>query len=298
MLEFQNISLHKKRKKILDHFSLSLSEGTIFGLVGEDSLAKSAILQAAVGSIRPSAGKILLDGESIHDSDTCYLKIGYMSRKFDFYDQMTVGEYFELFLALYKVNGRYRNRRVDEVLQFFELESYKDTFVSELPLELKPFLNLGKTILHDPDWLFLDEPFEELSPSQRKRMLEYLGILWEDGKSLLINTRLFPEITQFITDIAIIEEGQMISKGTVSSVYKEVLRKSPIRLRILDGMDAALAVLRENPLVERVTVNGQDVILLFSGEDLEEARLLSQLVSAGALVHHFIRDPLEVERYM
>ena len=69
-------------------------------------------------------------------------------------------------------------------------------------------------------------------------------------------------------------------------------------MRILDGMDEAIRVLRENDQVDRVTVNGEDVILLFSGGDQEEAQLLTQLVQAGAKVHHYMRDPVELDQIM
>lgn len=298
MLEFQNVTLHRKKRKIIDNMNLQLEEGCIFGFVGTDQQAKSCILQIAVGSIKPSLGRIMLDGERMNGSNNNYLRVGYMPRKFEFYEHMTVEEYLEVFLALYKVNGRYRSRRVDEVLQFLEMDSYKQNFIMELPAELRTFLNLGKAILHDPAWLFLDEPFADLTSSYRKKMVECLGMLWEEGKSLIINTNIYPEITNFVTDIAVIEEGKIISKGSIQSVYKQALRESPIRLRIMDGMEQALQVLRENELVERVTVNGENVILLFSGGDLEEAQLLSQLVSAGALVHHYMRDPMDMNRFM
>ncbi|MBR5046729.1 MAG: ABC transporter ATP-binding protein [Eubacterium sp.] len=298
MLEFQNVNIYRKKRKIVDNFNLKLEDGEIFGLLGSDQDAKSAILQAAAGSIKPSYGEVLLEGEPVFSSDTAYLRIGYMPRTYGFYEQLTVEEYFAVFLALYKVNGRYRSRRVDEVLNLLEMEEYRSSYISEIPGELKPFLCLGKTILHEPSWLIFDEPFSTLTPAYRKKMLDCLGMLWEQGKTLVINTPVFPEINAFLTDVAVIEGGQVVAKGTIETCYESFLRSSPIRMRILEGMDEAIRVLRENELVDRVTVNGEDVILLFSGGDREEAQLLTQLVEAGAKVHHYMRDPLELDEIM
>ncbi len=298
MLEFRNISLYKKKKKIVDNLNLPLSDGVIFGLLGSDQAAKTMILQTAVGSIKPGYGEVLLDGESVHSSQTLYLKTGYMPKEYGFFEQLTVEEYFEVFLALYKVNGRYRGRRVDEVLNFLEMEEYRNSFIREIPGELKPFLCLGKTVLHEPSWLFLDDPFCDMAPAYRKRMLDYLWMLWEQGKSLVISTQMYPEIPSFLTDIAVIEGGQVVASGTVESCYEKALRESPIRMKILEGMDEAVRVLREDELVERVTVNGEDVILLFSGGDNEEARLLSRLVEAGVSVCRYMRDPIDLDQFM
>ena len=298
MLEFQNVTIYRKKKKIVDNLNLSLEDGVIFGLLGSDQPAKSSILQAATGSIKPSYGEILLDGNSVSSSDSTYLHIGYMPQKYAFYEQLTVEEYFEVFLALYKVNGRYRSRRVDEVLNLLEMEEYRSSYIGEIPNELKPFLCLGKTILHEPSWLFFDEPFGDMSPAFRKKMLDCMGMLWEQGKSLVINSPIFPEINAFLTDVAVIEGGQVVAKGTIETCYESFLRSSPIRMRILGGMDEAIRVLRENDQVDRVTVNVEDVILLFSGGDQEEAQLLTQLVQAGVTVHHYMRDPVELDQIM
>lgn len=298
MLEFQNVNIYRKKRKIVDNLNLKLEDGVIFGLLGSDQTAKSAILQAAAGSAKPSHGEVRLDGEPVYGSDSAYLRIGYMPQKYGFYEQLTVEEYYEVFLALYKVNGRYRSRRVDEVLNLLEMEEYRSSYISEIPAELKPFLCLGKTILHEPSWLIFDEPFGDMSPAYRKKMLDCLGMLWEQGKSLVLHTPVFPEINAFLTDVAVIEGGQIVAEGTIETCYESFLRSSPIRMRILEGMDEAIRVLRENDLVDRVTVNGEDVIILFSGGDQEEAQLLTRLIQAGAMVHHYMRDPLELDQIM
>ena len=223
MLEFQNVTIYRKKKKIVDNLNLSLEDGVIFGLLGSDQPAKSSILQAATGSIKPSYGEILLDGNSVSSSDSTYLHIGYMPQKYAFYEQLTVEEYFEVFLALYKVNGRYRSRRVDEVLNLLEMEEYRSSYISEILNELKPFLCLGKTILHEPSWLFFDEPFGDMSPAFRKKMLDCMGMLWEQGKSLVINSPIFPEINAFLTDVVVIEGGQVVAKGTIETCYESFL---------------------------------------------------------------------------
>ena len=298
MLEYQNVTIHRRKKKIVDNFSIRIEEGSIFGLLGSDISAKSAILQAAAGLIRPSMGRIFLNDQNILSSDTTYLETGYMSYKKQFYEQVTVEEYLEFFLALYKVNGRYRGRRVDEVLDLLEMSAYRSYFISELPSELRSFLALGQAIIHEPSWLFMDDPFGEMPVTMRKKMVDTIGMLWEGGITPVISSQPYPELMSLITELAVVEGGQMMSSGTFDSVYEEALRQSPIRMRVMSGMDEAIRVLRENPLVERVTVNGEDVILLFTGGDSEEAQLLSQLIQSGALVHHFMRDPMDLDQIL
>lgn len=294
MLEFQNVTIYEKKNKILDNFHLKVEDGSIVNLIGTDQSAKEAILRTAAGCQEPYHGRILLNDVSIYDTSDTYFRVGYQSKSDRFYDQLTVNEFYKLFLSIYKVNGRYQERRLEEVYDLLEIGQYRNCFFMEIPAEVKPFLCLGRAILHKPSWLLIDNIFGNMNISNRKKMLDILGMLWEQGTTLLMNTQIFPELMSFITDIAVVEEGKLVSYGTLDSVYKEALRESPIRFHVLSGMEQALKILRENDLVERVTVDKEEVILLFSGGDQEEAQLLTQLVQAGVSIHNFVRDPMNL----
>ncbi|MCD8020081.1 MAG: ABC transporter ATP-binding protein [Clostridiales bacterium] len=296
MLEFRNISIYRQNRRVLDDFNLKVQDGTILGLLGSDNGARSMILSAASGSQAPDYGQILLDEVSIYGGkNKIYQKVGYMPQEYGFYDTLRVEEYFELFLSLYKVNGRYRQKRMDEVARLFDFESYMTAFIMELPVEILPFLCLAKTVLHDPEWIFLDEPFAGLSSVQRYDMMKILLILQEQGKSMVVNSQFFPENIDFFTHIAIIEDGKVVMKNTTEDIFELALRKNPVRMHVLAGMDEALGVLKDNALVDRVTVDDNDVIFRFNGGEREEAELLTDLVAAGAFIQNYMRDRVNIE---
>ena len=236
MLDFQNISIQRKGKKVLDDFSLKAPDGVILALLGEDKEGKSTLLKAASGGEKPETGDIYIDGISIYEKgENAYCNFGYMSKEYGFYSLLKVEEYYELFLALYKVGGRYRSRRIEEVLELLDMKEYEGAFIGELPAETLPFLY-------------------------------------------------YPEMMGFITDVLVMESGKNLTFGPVEEVYAEALCKSPVRMHILAQMEKALEVLKENPLVDRVTVDGDDVIFRFNGGEKEEAELLTDLVASGALI--------------
>ena len=282
MLDFQNISICRKGEKVLDHFNLKAPDGVILALLGEDKEAKSMLLKTASGGEKPEEGQIYMDGISIYE-------------EYGFYNLLKVEEYYELFLSLYKVGGRYRSRRIEEVLEMLEMTQYKQTFIGELPIDTFPFLYLGKAILQEPEWLLMDDPFDNMSVTARKKMIGILLSLHEKGTSMIINTSMYPEMMGFITDVVVIEEGKNLTFGPVEEVYAEALCKSPVRMHILAQMEKALEVLKENHLVDRVTVDGDDVIFRFNGGEKEEAELLTDLVASGALIHNYMRDLANIE---
>ena len=296
MLDFQNISIQRKGKKVLDDFSLKAPDGVILALLGEDKEGKSTLLKAASGGEKPETGDIYMDGISIYEKGrNAYCNFGYMSKEYGFYSLLKVEEYYELFLALYKVGGRYRSRRIEEVLELLYMKEYEGAFIGELPAETLPFLYLGKAILQEPEWLLMDEPFDNMSVTARRKMIGILLTLHEKGTSIILNTPMYPEMMGFITDVLVMESGKNLTFGPVEEVYAEALCKSPVRMHILAQMEKALEVLKENPLVDRVTVDGDDVIFRFNGGEKEEAELLTDLVASGALIHNYMRDQADIE---
>lgn len=217
-----------------------------------------------------------------------------MSKEYGFYSLLKVEEYYELFLALYKVGGRYRSRRIEEVLELLDMKEYEGAFIGELPAETLPFLYLGKAILQEPEWLLMDEPFDNMSVTARRKMIEfcspsmkkdfhhfkYSDVSRNDG------------IHYGCSCYGVWKESDLWS---VEEVYAEALCKSPVRMHILAQMEKALEVLKENPLVDRVTVDGDDVIFRFNGGEKEEAELLTDLVASGALIHNYMRDQADIE---
>ncbi len=296
MLEFQSISIYRREKRILDDFNLKIPDGAIMGLLGSDSKAKSMILAAASGSQAPDYGQILLNGVSIYQGRSrSYQNFGYMPREYGFYDLLRVDEYFELFLSLYKVNGRYRQKRMEEVAELFGIRQYMSAFIMESAAEMLPFLCLAKTVLHDPEWLLLDEPFANLNSSSRNSMIKILLMLQEEGKSIVVNSQMFPETRDFFTDVALVEDGRVVVEGETEDIFETALKKSPVRMHVLAGLDEALEVLKMNTLVDRVTVDEKEVIFRFNGGEREEAELLTDLVASGAFIQKFMRDRVNIE---
>ena len=247
MLDFQNISIDRKGEKVLDHFNLKAPDGVILALLGEDKEGKSTLLKAASGGEKPETGDIYIDGISIYEKgENAYCNFGYMSKEYGFYSLLKVEEYYELFLALYKVGGRYRSRRIEEVLELLDMKEYEGAFIGELPAETLPFLYLGKAILQEPEWLLMDEPFDNMSVTARRKMIGILLTLHEKGTSIILNTPMYPEMMGFITDVLVMESGKNLTFGPVEEVYAEALCKSPVRMHILAQMEKALEVLKEN----------------------------------------------------
>lgn len=295
MLEYRSLFIEEKKETCIDGLDLKVPDGAILCLTGGDHRARSLLMEAGSGNREPDSGGVYLDDISIYgEPASLYSRIGYMMNQPGNYHDIKVYEYYEMVLSLYRIRGRNRRKRIEEVLALLSLEDYSGRFVEELPVDLMPSFALGKTILHGPDWLLLNQPFAGLDAEGRARIVTILLNLHEDGVSMILNTEMYPDLLGFITDIAVIEEGRTGMCGQIEEVYENLLKRSPVTMRVLSGMEEALAVLKKDKLVDRVTVKDHDVIFRFRGEEKEEADLLADLVGAGALIQSYTRDRIGI----
>ena len=295
MLEYRNISIEEKKESCIDALTLKVPDGAILCLAGGDHRARTLLMEVGAGSRKPDSGSVYLDDTDIYEEPArLYSRIGYMMSQPGNYHGVKVYEYYEMVLSLYRIRGRNRRKRIEKVLSLLALEEYSDRYIEELPVDLMPSFSLGKTILHEPDWLLLNQPFHGLDAEGRARIVTVLLSLHEDGVSMILNTEMYPDLLGFITDIAVIEDGRTGMCGQIEEVYENLLKRSPVTMRVLSGMEEALNVLKKDRLVDRVTVRDHDVIFRFRGEEKEEADLLADLIRAGALVQSYTRDRIRI----
>ena len=219
MLDFQNISIQRKGKKVLDDFSLKAPDGVILALLGEDKEGKSTLLKAASGGEKPETGDIYIDGISIYEKGgNAYCNFGYMSKEYGFYSLLKVEEYYELFLALYKVGGRYRSRRIEEVLELLDMKEYEGAFIGELPAETLPFLYLGKAILQEPEWLLMDEPTNGLDIPSKATFRQVVAKNLSDDTTLIISTHQVHDVEQLIDHVVILDQSRLLCDASVGEI--------------------------------------------------------------------------------
>ena len=225
MLEFQNLTIRRDNRTILDQLHMEIPPGTILGLVGPDDDAKTTILRTAAGIEYPSEGDVLLDGDSVFDKKSgAWMRYGYMSKDHVLFHQLKLFEYYEMYLSLYKIRGRIARIRIEDLIEELNLLKYTDLYLEELPLEMKSFVSLGQAILHEPKWLYLNQPFDGLDGAGRERMRNLLGRLNEEGVSIILNCSMLPEVAGMLTDVLVLEEGRVAISGPIEEVVERVTR--------------------------------------------------------------------------
>jgi ABC-2 type transport system ATP-binding protein len=302
--------------KAVDDISFTLEEGTILGFIGPNGAGKSTTMRILATLDVPTAGSVLLDGKSVVDSpDQVRPLLGYMPDRYGTYDDMTVVEFLDFFARAYRLKGAERKKRVDSVMEFAGLVPLADKLTVALSKGMKQRVALGRTLLHDPRLLILDEPADGLDPRARIELRELLKALSAQGKGVLISSHILTELSEICDSCAIIEQGKLLATGPVHEILQRTAGTAPhtdFQLKLFgagalldEGLKRAERLLLEQPLVKSVSVEGSLIRLtveLQAGaaptvgwSEEAAARLLKALVAADLPVCSFQARELDLE---
>jgi ABC-2 type transport system ATP-binding protein len=295
----QLIDIEKKfvDKTALKDIHLHIGKGEIFGLIGQEGAGKTSLFKIAAGLIRPDKGQVLLGGESIFNRPRrAKMEVGYVPSSFRLYDKLTVREYMEFYAGFYPLEGLKKDRWISEILDQMQLLKMEHTFVEKLSHGMSRRLCVAQALLSDPQVLILDETGNGLDAKARMEFRKILKHLSETNRTILISSHMISDLPDYCTSVGILEEGRMLMQGSMEEILFQIKKSQPLYLQIAEGHQQALAVLKADDRVKRITVMENGFLVGFEGSEKEEAQLLSDLVTSGAAVCGFSRAENFFER--
>jgi ribosome-dependent ATPase len=210
----------------VDHVSLSIGRGEIFGFLGSNGCGKSTTMKMLTGLLPPTEGTATLFGHSVEaGSMEVRNNLGYMTQAFSLYGELTVQKNLILHARLYHLPPDKAKGRIDELIKRFGLEAHLDALADSLPMGLKQRLSLAVAVLHDPQILILDEPTSGVDPVARDSF-------WE----LLISLSRQQNVTIFVTT-HFMNEGMRCDRISLMNAGKVLACDAPQKL--IDGRHAA-----------------------------------------------------------
>ena len=183
------IQLNSLRKEYDDviavkNLTLTINKGDIFGLIGPNGAGKTTTMRMMVGIMEPTSGEALINNRPAHqDMMATRRLVGYIPDFFSLYDELKVWEYLNYFADAYSVPNK--SSRIDEVIGMMDLVSKRNAFIGHLSRGMKQRLAIGKTILHYPELLVLDEPSAGLDPKARVELRDILRKISATGRTTL-----------------------------------------------------------------------------------------------------------------
>ena len=226
----------------VDHVSLAVRRGEIFGFLGPNGAGKSTTIRMLCGLLTPSEGTARVGGFDVsRESESIKRSIGYMSQKFSLYDDLEVGENIEFFSGIYGVPEERRAERRDYVLRMAGLEDRRHSMTRLLAGGWKQRLALGCAILHEPPILFLDEPTSGVDPIARRDFWDLIYQLSEAGNTIFVSTHYMDE-AEYCHRLALMYRGKIIALGAPAELKRSLTGHHLLALETTDVLGTMKAL--------------------------------------------------------
>jgi len=296
ILEVNNLRKEFGTVVAVNDISLSVEKGQVWGLIGPNGAGKTTLLRMLATVLRPTSGSVQLLGFDLAKE---YLKIrrhiGFLPDFFNLYNDLTLQECLEFFAKAYRVEDELIPQRVDEVLDYIELQNKRDDFIRHLSRGMVQRMGVGVLLVHDPDVFLLDEPASGLDPKARIQLRAVLTKLSGEGKTIIISSHILTELSGFCSHIALMNEGKIVLQGAVDEIQRKVFDSRKIRISVLDDCDKAVQLIEKFSNTKIETVRDNEIIIEISASESELAALNSHLVSKGIKVFSFGEEKTDLE---
>ena len=275
----------------VNDIDLQVAAGEICGLIGPNGAGKTTLLRMLAAAEEPTTGEIYINGcPLLRDRSNPTLKqhIGFLPDDFPLYDDLTVWDYLDYFARLYNLRQPRRRERIYTVLELVQLTNKRNSLISTLSRGMKQRLSLGRTIIHEPLLLLLDEPVSGLDPIARSQFREIIKAVQQAGMTVVISSHVLTDLAELCTWVGIMELGYLVESAPLQELYKR-LGKQQILMATLGNIEALTSELKNFPWVEswEIVAETNHVCAHFSGSREDAANLLRSLVNANIPLTEF-----------
>ena len=208
--------------RAVDGVDLQVERGDVLVLLGQNGAGKSTTLRCLGGILRPDAGLIELDGLRLPERlDSVRARLGVVPDQARLCGRNTAPEYLDHFGFLYGIPEAIRRRRIADLLERFELADRKNTVLAAYSRGMAQKVALIRATLHEPDWIFCDEPTAGLDPVAAADMRRYLDEQRSRGAALIVTTHVLSEAELMADRIAIMRRGVVVTTGALDDLRRQ-----------------------------------------------------------------------------
>lgn len=278
-LEVKNLTKTFGKVVAVDNASFIVPENTIFGLIGRNGAGKTTTIRMMMNIYLPDSGEVILRGTKVGQEFRD--QSGYLPEERGLYKKMKVLETLLYFAELKGKSGRQVTKKAKEYLERFELSDRMNSKVEDLSKGNQQKLQFITTILHDPEFIILDEPFSGLDPINTNLLIEIILEKKKENKVIIFSTHLMDYAEKMCDHIAMIDNGKIILNGKLSEI-KSKYAKTNISLTY----EGDISFLQKHPVVEKISDFGNSTGIRVK-EPHQTQELLKLLLQNNVTVKKF-----------
>jgi sodium transport system ATP-binding protein len=208
----------KKRGAILavDHVSFTAHPGKIYGLLGANGAGQTTTLRMLATILEPSDGTAIICGHDvIDDPQKVRASVGFLSTATALYPRLTAQEMVEYFGRLNGLAEPVLKRRIDEIFDRLDMNSFRDRRCDKLSTGMKQKTSIARTLVHDPAVMIFDEPTLGLDIMTARSIIEFIRECRQRGKTVIFSTHVMSEVEKLCDTIGIIQAGKLLEEGSL-----------------------------------------------------------------------------------
>jgi ABC-2 type transport system ATP-binding protein len=257
-----------ERVKALEHFSLRVEAGEIFGFLGPNGAGKTTAIHIAMGLMFPSSGSGQMLGQRFGDAPT-RRRVGFLSENVALFHRRAA-RLIEFYGALNGLHGVGLRRQVLEMLKELDLEAVAGRNVGKFSRGMLQRVGLAQALVNNPDLLILDEPTSALDPMGRIRVREIILRARDDGKTVFLSSHLLSEIELICDRLAIVIKGRVVRVGSLGELLESqdrfVITAKGIDALMFEGSQQngytriTVPALEQRKTIEKIWLAGGEVI--------------------------------------
>ena len=296
MIELRRIHRFFGNTKAVNDVSFEVYRGQVFGFIGPNGAGKTTSMRILSTLELPSYGDAFVDGFSvINDPDLVRRRLGFMPDGFSMYQNMNCVEYLDFFARSYGLLGKDRIAALRRTLSFTGLDKIASKPITGLSKGMRQRLCLGRSMIHSPAVLILDEPANGLDPRARIELRQMIQQLAVEGTTILVSSHILTELAEMCDQVGIIERGRLLAVGSVADIRRSIQGALRVQMTALERGQQLQHWLIEQDGVSNVTRTDNTLSLELVGGPNEQVALLKAIVRADFAILEFAahRETLE-----
>ncbi len=206
----------------VDNIDLHVPRGTMFGFLGPNGAGKTTTLRIIAGIMRPTAGRIWLGGDDVvADPMAAKARLGFIPDRPFLYEKLTGAEFLRFVAGLYRQDGEVVEKRIDELLDVFELSQWKHELIESYSHGMRQKLIISSALIHRPECIVVDEPMVGLDPKAARLLKDIFRQFVDRGGTVLMSTHTLEVAETMCDKISIIQEGKIVAQGTMAELREQ-----------------------------------------------------------------------------
>lgn len=285
-LKVKNLSKSFGNIKAVDDVSFTIPEGSVFGLIGRNGAGKTTTIRMIMNIYLPDSGEVILRGNKT--GSDFKQQVGYLPEERGLYKKMKVLETLLFFAELKGKTGKEIEKRAEMYLKKFQIYDRRLSKIEDLSKGNQQKVQFIATILHDPDFLILDEPFSGLDPVNTEILKDIILDLKAKGKIIILSTHLMDFAERLCDNIVLIHEGKVILSGILKEIKSDFGKKNVV---ISSGDD--LNFIKNLSFVDSYNDKGTDKVIQLKDAN-DSGLLLKTLVDNNTRVSRYIAGEISL----